>query len=71
MSKSEIPVYFDILGDFCFCQFYAKECLSEKGTAPMCKHVLATKMAEALNLCDVKNIEDNDFAPLLLSSKMH
>ena len=37
----------------------------------MCKHVLATKLAEAMNLCDAKNIEDNDFAPLMLSSKMH
>ena len=47
----------------------------------MCKHVLAVKLAAAFGpktegqpdsgLLDVKIIEDNDWASLLLSSKSH
>ena len=40
----------------------------------MCKHTLAAKLANALRgqgILEVKIIEDNDFAPLLLSSKSH
>ena len=44
----------------------------------LCKHVLAAKLASAIGegtpfkdkLC-IKEIEDQDFQPLFLSSKMH
>jgi len=50
--------------------------MSERGSSLMCKHVLAIHLGEALNekdkeLIQVKMIEDNDFTPLLLSSKNH
>ena len=53
-------------GDFCFCYFYAKQCLSEKGSSMLCKHVLAAKLAESLGetypeKLTVKEIEDMDF----------
>ena len=40
----------------------------------LCKHTLAAKLADALEnqgLLETKIIEDNDFAPLLLSAKSH
>ena len=69
-------MYYDILNSFCFCQQNARECLSEKGSSALCKHVLAARLAEALSEQDkdvlqLKVIEDNDFAPLLLQSKHH
>ena len=73
-AKSEVVQYYDVLNDFCFCNFTARECLSEKGSSIMCKHVLAAKLAEAMEeqgLMETKLIEDNDFAPLYLSSKCH
>ena len=53
-----------------------------KGASIMCKHVLAVKLARAFGtqtdgamqdqgLLEVKIIEDNDWASLLLSSKSH
>ena len=69
-------VFYDVIGDFCFCYFYAKQCLNEKGSSMLCKHVLAAKLAEALgeaypDKLTVKEIEDMDFQPLLLGSKNH
>ena len=44
-----LPVlYFDIIGDFSFCFYYARECLTEKGSSVICKYVLAAKLAEAM-----------------------
>ena len=59
-------VFYDVIGDFCFCYFYAKQCLNEKGSSMLCKHVLAAKLAEALGEAypeklTVKEIEDMDF----------
>ena len=48
--------------------------MSMKGASIMCKHVLAVKLARAMQdqgLLEVKIIEDNDWASLLLSSKSH
>ena len=74
-STESTPVlYFDIVQDFCFCGYHAKECLNEKGQSSVCKHTLAARLANALrdkSILEVKIIEDNDFAPLLLSSKSH
>ena len=73
-EKDALPIYFDVLQDFCFCSYYARECLSDKGSSVMCKHVLAARLALALEsqgLLESKSIEDNDFAPLLLNSKAH
>ena len=65
---------------FCFCYFFAKECLSpsESGSSSICKHILAVKIAEALSkepgapgVVIVKEIEDRDFAPLLLQSRAY
>ena len=69
-------VYFDIVGDFCCCFFYVKQCLSPQGTAFLCKHVLAAKLAEAIShgfdeKLHVKEIEDIHFSELLLSSRSH
>ena len=73
--KSDQPhPHFDILQNFCHCQYTARECLSEKGSSVICKHVLASILGEAMQdqgLMELKMIEDNDFAPLLLSSKSH
>ena len=66
--------HFDILQNFCHCQYTARECLSEKGSSAICKHVLASILGEAMQdqgLMEIKIIEDNDFSPLLLSSKAH
>ena len=74
-----------IYGDFCFSYFFAKECLSpsENGSAPISKYILAVKLAEALSNTDdisgasppgvilVKEIDDRDFAPLLLQSRAY
>ena len=72
---------FDVLGDYCFCYFYAKECLSDLGSACLCKHVLAVMLAEALSggaadsqsptIVVTKEIEDRDYAPLLLQSRAY
>ena len=60
----------NIIGNHCFCFFFAKECLSER--AFMCKHILAAKLAEALNKeIKVGEIDDVDFSPLLLGSRAH
>ena len=69
-------VYRDIVGEFCFCFFYAKQCLSDSGASMLCKHVLAAKLASALgeahpDKLTVKEIEEQDYAPLVLSQKMH
>ena len=66
--------YVDVVGNFCFSNEQAKDCMSEKGSSPLTKHVLAVKLAtamESVGLLEVKMIEDADFAPLLLSSKAH
>ncbi len=69
-----------VYGEFCFSYFFAKECLSlnENGSAPISKYILAVKIAEALSNTEdisgasppgvilVKEIDDRDFAPLLL-----
>ena len=72
-----------IYGDFCFSYFFAKECLTDSGSAPLSKYLLAVKIAEALsNTKDisgasppgvilVKEIDDRDFAPLLLQSRAY
>ena len=73
-SESTQILYYDIMNDFCFCTYNARECLTEKGMSCICKHILAAKLADALQnqgLLEVKIIEDNDFAPLLLSAKSH
>lgn len=59
-------VYFDILGDFCCCFFNTKQCMGQQGSSLFCKHVLATKLAEALSprfedKLQVKEIADLDF----------
>jgi len=67
-EKDEEEAYYDVMGDFCFCFFFAKQCLSERGSSMICKHVLAAKLACAIGdgtpfkdkLC-VKEIEDQDF----------
>ena len=61
----------DVMGEMSFTYFYAKECLSENGGALFCKYVLATKLAEALECVVTKEIEDKDFAPLMLGSRAH
>ena len=72
------PTSWDVVDDFCFCLFYAKQCLNEKGASIFCKHVLAAKLAQAL--CEshpdkpilvVKEIDPQDFLPLLLASRVH
>ena len=74
-----------VYGDFCFSYFFAKECLSpsENGSAPISKYILAVKLAEALSNTEdvsgasppgvilVKEIDDRDFAPLLLQSRAY
>ena len=70
---------FDVIREsFCHCYFFAKECLSpqETGSACLCKHILAVKIAEALAqdtvaTVVVKEIEDRDFAPLMLQSRAY
>lgn len=77
-DKDEGEAHFDVMGDFCPCFYYAKQCLDEHGSSLICKHVLAARLASAIGegtpfrdkLC-VKEIEDIDFQPLFLSSKMH
>ena len=67
-------LYFDIVQDFSFSFYYARECLTEKGNSVICKYVLAARLAEAMKdqgMLEIKIIEDNDFAPLLLSAKSH
>lgn len=41
--------YYDVLGDHCWCFFYAKQCLTSQGSSLLCKHVLAVKLARALS----------------------
>ncbi len=74
-----------VYGEFCFSYFFAKECLSlsESGSAALSKYILAVKIAEALSNTDdisgasppgvivVKEIDDRDFAPLLLQSRAY
>jgi predicted nucleic acid-binding Zn finger protein len=64
-KESEPEVHYDVLGDFCPCYFFAKQCLSEKGSSLVCKHVLASKLAVAIaegtvfrDKLVVKEIED-------------
>ena len=69
-------VYYDIMGDFCCCFFYTKQCLRITGSSLCCKHVLAAKLAEAFSFhfedkLQIKEIPDLDFQPLFLSSKNH
>ena len=75
-EKGGPVVYYDIMGEFCFCYFYARQCLSERGSSYLCKHVLAAKLAVALSEAfpeklTIKQVEEQDFAPLLLSSRQH
>lgn len=37
----------------------------------MCKHALACKLADALEKIKEREVEDEDFAPLLLGSRNH
>ena len=72
-EKNSGQVY-DVVDDFCFCYFYARECLDHKGSSILCKHGLASHLARALgeshtDKLTVKEIEDQDFATLLLSSR--
>lgn len=77
-KDTAVEAHFDVMGEFCPCFYYAKQCLDERGSSLICKHVLAVKLALAIGegtpfrdkLC-VKEIEDIDFQPLYLSSKMH
>ena len=70
-------VYYDLIGDFCHCFFFINQCLSgSSGSSIYCKHIVAAKLAEALgeNFEDkllVKEIADQDFQPLFLSSNRH
>jgi hypothetical protein len=56
----------DVVGEFCFCYFFAKECINENGSSLFCKHVLACKLAEALESVHILEIDDKDYSPLLL-----
>ena len=44
-SESTQILYYDIMNDFCFCTYNARECLTEKGMSCICKHILAAKLA--------------------------
>lgn len=60
-----------MLDNFCFCYFYAKNCLGPQSSAQVCKHVLAVKLAEAFagsfeEKLFVKEIDEQDYHPLLL-----
>lgn len=48
-KSNPMPITCDTTGDFCFCTFYAKQCLNERGSCSICKHVLAAKLADALS----------------------
>ena len=41
-------IHYDIIQNFCHCNYTARECLNEKGSSALCKHILATKLAEAM-----------------------
>ena len=41
-------LYYDVVGEFCFCAYNARECMNEKGMSSVCKHVLAVRLAEAM-----------------------
>jgi hypothetical protein len=45
--------------------------LYENGSSFYCKHVLASKLAEAIGVVSLKIIEDRDYAPLFLGSGRH
>ena len=75
MSQEGSSTYDVIGGEFCFCYFFARESLSpqENGSSSICKHILAVKLGEALTegtsgggVVIEKEIEDRDFAPLML-----
>jgi hypothetical protein len=70
-SNDSNEAQYDIKGEFCFCYYFARECLSEKGSSFFCKHILAAKLAQVLEVAHVQMIEDNDFAPLYLQNKAH
>ena len=60
--------------EFCFCPFYSKQCLDKVGSSITCQHVLAVKLAEAISekipdSIQIKQIEEQDFGPLLLEGK--
>jgi hypothetical protein len=61
----------DVIGEMSFSPFYAKECMTESGGALFCKYVLATKIAEALDQVVIKEIEDKDYAPLMLGARAY
>ncbi len=76
VEKATPVAYFDVVDNFCFCFFFAKQCMDSKGSSLICKHVLAAKLASAMSKShpdklNVKEIEELDYAPLLLSSKNH
>lgn len=43
----------------------------EGGSSFYCKHILASKLTEAVGIVIIKEIEDKDFAPLFLGSGRH
>ena len=43
-----VHVHYDVISNFCHCTYTARECLTEKGSSALCKHVLAVKLAEAM-----------------------
>ena len=65
-AQDESSQVYDVKDDFCFCYYYARECLSDNGQSMVCKHVLAVKLGEALGVIQEKEVEERDWAPLLL-----
>ena len=54
--------------------FFTQECLNPKGISALDKYVIAAHLAEAMEArgyVEVKEIDDVDYAPLLLQSKAH
>jgi hypothetical protein len=43
----------------------------EKGSAFLCKHILAAKLAQVLEMLNVQMIQDDDFGPMYLCNKSH
>ena len=55
------------------CPFYANNCLNENGGSAVCKHILAAKLAKALNnsgMLKVKIIQDVDFGTKITSNTL-
>ena len=67
-KEADGEYHFDVLGDFCPCFYYAKQCLAERGSSLICKHILAARLASSIgegtpfrDKLYLKEIEDIDF----------